>query len=141
MFRHSLNCRGTAGSHTGLPVPPRQELLALPAAWCPCSAPSPQLGLICLPPGAQAGSDPSSPVPADGELTDTLSCPHSTASEANGGRAAARSPTLRHNPFNQDKAESSADTTPVHAAARDKADATPEGTDQSESCTELEVIR
>ncbi|XP_041319311.1 pleckstrin homology domain-containing family M member 2 isoform X1 [Pyrgilauda ruficollis] len=79
----------------------------------------------------------------DGDLTDTLSCPRSAASEANGGRAAARSPTQRHNPFNQDRAEapSSADTTPVHAASRDKAEATPEGTDQSESCTELEVIR
>lgn len=82
-------------------------------------------------------------VPADGDLTDTLSCPRSTASEANGSRATARSPTQRHNPFNEDKAEvlSSADTTPVHAASRDKAEATPEGTDQSESCTELEVIR
>ncbi|KAF2980413.1 hypothetical protein EK904_010539, partial [Melospiza melodia maxima] len=72
----------------------------------------------------------------DGDLTDTLSCPRS---EPSGGRAAARSPTQqRHNPFNQDRAEaaSSADTTPVH-----RAEATPEGTDQSESCTELEVIR
>uniref|UniRef100_A0A8C3P0R7 Pleckstrin homology domain-containing family M member 2 n=1 Tax=Cyanoderma ruficeps TaxID=181631 RepID=A0A8C3P0R7_9PASS len=81
------------------------------------------------------------PSSEDGDLTDTLSCPHSTASEANGSRAAARSPTQRHNPFNEDKAESSADTTPVHTASRDKAEATPEGTDQSESCTELEVIR
>lgn len=80
-------------------------------------------------------------VPADGDLTDTLSCPRSTTSEANGSRAVARSPTQRHNPFNEDKAESSADTTPVHTASRDKAEATPEGTDQSESCTELEVIR
>ncbi|XP_058711173.1 pleckstrin homology domain-containing family M member 2 isoform X1 [Poecile atricapillus] len=77
----------------------------------------------------------------DGDLTDTLSCPRSTASEANGSRA--RSPTQRHNPFNEDKAEvpSSSDTTPVHTATRDRAEATPEGTDQSESCTELEVIR
>uniref|UniRef100_A0A8U7P7J8 Pleckstrin homology domain-containing family M member 2 n=1 Tax=Corvus moneduloides TaxID=1196302 RepID=A0A8U7P7J8_CORMO len=79
----------------------------------------------------------------DGDLTDMLSCPRSTASEANGSRAAVRSPTQRHNPFNEDRAEapSSADTTPVHMASRDKAEATPEGTDQSESCTELEVIR
>uniref|UniRef100_A0A8C9MND4 Pleckstrin homology domain-containing family M member 2 n=1 Tax=Serinus canaria TaxID=9135 RepID=A0A8C9MND4_SERCA len=79
----------------------------------------------------------------DGDLTDTLSCPRSATSEPNGGRAAARSPTQRHNPFNQDRAEvpSSADTTPVHVASRDRAEATPEGTDQSESCTELEVIR
>ncbi|XP_054503830.2 pleckstrin homology domain-containing family M member 2 isoform X2 [Agelaius phoeniceus] len=76
------------------------------------------------------------PSSEDGDLTDTLSCPRS---EPNGGRAAVRSPTQqRHNPFNQDRAEapSSADTTPVH-----RAEATPEGTDQSESCTELEVIR
>ncbi|XP_071305470.1 pleckstrin homology domain-containing family M member 2 isoform X2 [Agelaius tricolor] len=76
------------------------------------------------------------PSSEDGDLTDTLSCPRS---EPNGGRAVVRSPTQqRHNPFNQDRAEapSSADTTPVH-----RAEATPEGTDQSESCTELEVIR
>ncbi|XP_066419947.1 pleckstrin homology domain-containing family M member 2 isoform X2 [Molothrus aeneus] len=76
------------------------------------------------------------PSSEDGDLTDTLSCPRS---EPNGGRAAVRSPTQqRHNPFNQDRAEapSSADTTPVH-----RPEATPEGTDQSESCTELEVIR
>ncbi|XP_009994045.1 PREDICTED: pleckstrin homology domain-containing family M member 2 [Chaetura pelagica] len=79
----------------------------------------------------------------DGDLTDTLSCPPSTASEANGSRGSVRSPTQRHNPFNQEKAEalSSADTTPVHTASQEKAEATPEGTDQSESCTELEVIR
>ncbi|XP_059722568.1 pleckstrin homology domain-containing family M member 2 isoform X5 [Haemorhous mexicanus] len=83
------------------------------------------------------------PSSEDGDLTDTLSCPRSATSEPNGSRAAARSPTQRHNPFNQDRAEapSSADTTPVHAASRDRAEATPEGTDQSESCTELEVIR
>uniref|UniRef100_A0A8U7P9U5 Pleckstrin homology domain-containing family M member 2 n=1 Tax=Corvus moneduloides TaxID=1196302 RepID=A0A8U7P9U5_CORMO len=80
------------------------------------------------------------PSSEDGDLTDMLSCPRSTASEANGSRAAVRSPTQRHNPFNEDRAEapSSADTTPVHMASRDKAEATPEGTDQSESCTELE---
>ncbi|XP_056364236.1 pleckstrin homology domain-containing family M member 2 isoform X4 [Oenanthe melanoleuca] len=81
------------------------------------------------------------PSSEDGDLTDTLSCPRSGASEAQGGRA--RSPTQRHNPFNEQAANaaSSADTTPVHAAARDGTEATPEGTDQSESCTELEVIR
>ncbi|KFU88200.1 Pleckstrin homology domain-containing family M member 2, partial [Chaetura pelagica] len=83
------------------------------------------------------------PSSEDGDLTDTLSCPPSTASEANGSRGSVRSPTQRHNPFNQEKAEalSSADTTPVHTASQEKAEATPEGTDQSESCTELEVIR
>ncbi|XP_054251024.1 pleckstrin homology domain-containing family M member 2 [Indicator indicator] len=79
----------------------------------------------------------------DGDLTDTLSCPRSTASEANGSKASVKSPTQRHNPFNEERAEgtSSTETTPVHTAAQEKAEATPEGTDQSESCTELEVIR
>ncbi|PKU30686.1 hypothetical protein llap_19010 [Limosa lapponica baueri] len=79
----------------------------------------------------------------DGDLTDTLSCPRSTASEANGSKASVKSPTQRYNPFNEEKADvpSSTETTPVHAASQEKAEATPEGTDQSESCTELEVIR
>uniref|UniRef100_A0A8C0BSL2 Pleckstrin homology domain-containing family M member 2 n=1 Tax=Buteo japonicus TaxID=224669 RepID=A0A8C0BSL2_9AVES len=79
----------------------------------------------------------------DGDLTDTLSCPRSTASEANGSKASVKSPTQRYNPFNEEKADvpSSTETTPVHSASQEKAEATPEGTDQSESCTELEVIR
>uniref|UniRef100_A0A493SWP6 Pleckstrin homology domain-containing family M member 2 n=1 Tax=Anas platyrhynchos platyrhynchos TaxID=8840 RepID=A0A493SWP6_ANAPP len=79
----------------------------------------------------------------DGDLTDTLSCPRSTASEANGSKASMKSPTQRYNPFNEEKADtlSSTETTPVHTASQEKAEATPEGTDQSESCTELEVIR
>lgn len=81
---------------------------------------------------------------ADGDLTDTLSCPRSVTSELNTSRASARSPTQqRHNPFNE-KAEalSSTETTPLHSASQEKADlAATEGTDQSESCTELEVIR
>ncbi|XP_061869116.1 pleckstrin homology domain-containing family M member 2 isoform X2 [Colius striatus] len=83
------------------------------------------------------------PSSEDGDLTDTLSCPRSTASEANGSKASVKSPTQRYNPFNEEKADvpSSIETTPVHTAAQDKAEATPEGTDQSESCTELEVIR
>ncbi|KFP67205.1 Pleckstrin homology domain-containing family M member 2, partial [Cariama cristata] len=83
------------------------------------------------------------PSSEDGDLTDTLSCPRSTASEANGGKASMKSPTQRYNPFNEEKADalSSTETTPVHTASQEKAEATPEGTDQSESCTELEVIR
>ncbi|KAM7083851.1 pleckstrin homology domain-containing family M member 2 isoform 5-T5 [Ciconia maguari] len=83
------------------------------------------------------------PSSEDGDLTDTLSCPRSTASEANGSKASVKSPTQRYNPFNEEKADvpSSAETTPVHTASQEKAEATPEGTDQSESCTELEVIR
>ncbi|XP_061235590.1 pleckstrin homology domain-containing family M member 2 isoform X2 [Neopsephotus bourkii] len=83
------------------------------------------------------------PSSEDGDLTDTLSCPRSTASEANGSKGSAKSPTQRHNPFNEEKSDvaSSTETTPVHTASREKAEGTPEGTDQSESCTELEVIR
>ncbi|KFQ83321.1 Pleckstrin homology domain-containing family M member 2, partial [Phaethon lepturus] len=83
------------------------------------------------------------PSSEDGDLTDTLSCPRSTASEANGSKASVKSPTQRYNPFNEEKADapSSTETTPVHTASQEKAEATPEGTDQSESCTELEVIR
>ncbi|NXN97052.1 PKHM2 protein, partial [Rhinopomastus cyanomelas] len=79
----------------------------------------------------------------DGDLTDTLSCPHSTASEAHSSKVPMKSPTQRYNPFNEEKADalSSSETTPVHTASQEKAEATPEGTDQSESCTELEVIR
>ncbi|KAM6296431.1 pleckstrin homology domain-containing family M member 2 [Aegotheles albertisi] len=79
----------------------------------------------------------------DGDLTDTLSCPPSTASEANDSKASVKSPTQRHNPFNEEKADapSSAETTPVHTNSQEKTEATPEGTDQSESCMELEVIR
>ncbi|ETE66130.1 Pleckstrin-likey domain-containing family M member 2, partial [Ophiophagus hannah] len=76
-----------------------------------------------------------------GDLTDTLSCPRSVASELNSSRASAKSPTQRYNPFDGKAEEpSSAESTPVHAASL-KADLVPEGTDQSESCTELEVIR
>uniref|UniRef100_A0A670J286 Pleckstrin homology and RUN domain containing M2 n=1 Tax=Podarcis muralis TaxID=64176 RepID=A0A670J286_PODMU len=89
---------------------------------------------------------PSMPTTAweDGDLTDTLSCSRSTASEVNNCRASAKSPTQqRYNPFNE-KAEalSSIETTPVHSASQEKADlTTTEGTDQSENCMELEVIR
>ncbi|XP_070812359.1 pleckstrin homology domain-containing family M member 2 isoform X1 [Pituophis catenifer annectens] len=86
---------------------------------------------------------PSIPTTAweEGDLTDTLSCPRSVVSELNSCRASAKSPTQRYNPFDG-KAEgpSSAESTPVHAASL-KADLMPEGTDQSEGCTELEVIR
>lgn len=63
------------------------------------------------------------------------------ASELNGSRASAKSPTQRYNPFDG-KADgpSSAESTPAHAASL-QADLVPEGTDQSEGCTELEVIR
>uniref|UniRef100_A0A8D2KWN9 Pleckstrin homology domain-containing family M member 2 n=1 Tax=Varanus komodoensis TaxID=61221 RepID=A0A8D2KWN9_VARKO len=86
---------------------------------------------------------PSVPTTAweEGDLTDTLSCPPSGTSEL-ASRASAKSPTQRHNPFNE-KAEalSSAETTPVHSASQEKAEGTTEGTSQSEGCTELEVIR
>lgn len=81
------------------------------------------------------------PVLPDGDLTDTVSGPRSTASDLTSGKASARSPTQRHNPFNEDQAEpvSSSDTTPVHATFQEKAESrTPEPPD---ACVELEVIR
>ncbi|XP_042333865.1 pleckstrin homology domain-containing family M member 2 isoform X2 [Sceloporus undulatus] len=84
------------------------------------------------------------PSSEDGDLTDTLSCPRSVTSELTAGRASAKSPLQqRYNPFNgKAEAPSSAETTPVHSATQEKAGGTTaHGTDQSESCTELEVIR
>ncbi|XP_066126457.1 pleckstrin homology domain-containing family M member 2 isoform X2 [Saccopteryx bilineata] len=81
------------------------------------------------------------PSSEDGDLTDTVSGPRSTASDLTSSKASARSPTQRHNPFNEDQAEtvSSSDTTPVHTASQEKVEAhTPEPPD---ACTELEVIR
>ncbi|XP_028921570.1 pleckstrin homology domain-containing family M member 2 isoform X2 [Ornithorhynchus anatinus] len=77
----------------------------------------------------------------DGDLTDTISCPHSTASDLTSSKASMKSPTQRYNPFNEDRAEtvSSSDTTPVHATSQEKEEAT--GPEPSETCTELEVIR
>ncbi|XP_038232288.1 pleckstrin homology domain-containing family M member 2 isoform X2 [Dermochelys coriacea] len=88
---------------------------------------------------------PSMPSTAweDGDLTDTLSCPHSLASDLNGCKASMKSPTQRYNPFNEEKVEvlSSTETTPAHTASLERKDTTMEGTDQLESGTELEVIR
>ncbi|XP_038603226.1 pleckstrin homology domain-containing family M member 2 [Tachyglossus aculeatus] len=77
----------------------------------------------------------------DGDLTDTISCPHSTASDLTSNKASLKSPTQRYNPFNEDRAEtvSSSDTTPVHATSQEKEETT--GLEPSETCTELEVIR
>ncbi|XP_016061164.1 PREDICTED: pleckstrin homology domain-containing family M member 2 [Miniopterus natalensis] len=76
----------------------------------------------------------------DGDLTDTVSGPRSTASDLTSGKASAKSPTQRHNPFNEDQAEavSSSDTTPVHTTSQEKEPRTPEPPDAG---TELEVIR
>uniref|UniRef100_K9IPP9 Pleckstrin homology domain-containing family M member 2 n=1 Tax=Desmodus rotundus TaxID=9430 RepID=K9IPP9_DESRO len=77
----------------------------------------------------------------DGDLTDTVSGPRSTASDLTSSKASARSPTQRHNPFNEDQAEtiSSSDTTPVHTTFQEKVESrTPEPPD---ACVELEVIR
>ncbi|XP_036112809.1 pleckstrin homology domain-containing family M member 2 isoform X2 [Molossus molossus] len=80
------------------------------------------------------------PSSEDGDLTDTVSGPRSTASDLTSSKASTRSPTQRHNPFNEDQAEtvSSSDTTPVHATSQEKESHTPELPD---TCTELEVIR
>ncbi|XP_057553177.1 pleckstrin homology domain-containing family M member 2 isoform X2 [Hippopotamus amphibius kiboko] len=77
----------------------------------------------------------------DGDLTDTVSGPRSTASDPTSSKASTKSPTQRHNPFNEDQAEtvSSSDTTPVHTSSQEKGEShTP---DLPDSCTELEVIR
>lgn len=77
----------------------------------------------------------------DGDLTDTISGPRSTASDLTSSKASTKSPTQRHNPFNEEQPEavSSSDTTPVHATSQEKEEAqTP---DQPDACTELEVIR
>ncbi|XP_063173813.1 pleckstrin homology domain-containing family M member 2 isoform X2 [Candoia aspera] len=87
---------------------------------------------------------PSMPTTAweEGDLTDTLSHPCSVASELNGSRALAKSPTQRYNPFDG-KADGpfSVETTLAHAASQEGAGLVPEGPDQSEGCVELEVIR
>ncbi|KAM8791560.1 pleckstrin homology domain-containing family M member 2 isoform 3-T3 [Rhynchonycteris naso] len=81
------------------------------------------------------------PSSEDGDLTDTVSGPRSTASDLTSSKASARSPTQRHNPFNEDQAEtvSSSDTTPVHTASQEKVEA--HTLEQLDACTELEVIR
>lgn len=83
------------------------------------------------------------PFPAlpDGDFTDTVSGPRSTASDLTSSKASTKSPTQRHNPFNEDPAEtvSSSDTTPVHTTSQEKAES--QALDLSDPCTELEVIR
>ncbi|XP_052033910.1 pleckstrin homology domain-containing family M member 2 isoform X2 [Apodemus sylvaticus] len=80
------------------------------------------------------------PSSEDGDLTDTISGPRSTASDLTSGKASAKSPTQRHNPFNEEQAETaSSDTTPVHTASQEKEEA--QASDQPDACTELEVIR
>ncbi|XP_014388778.1 PREDICTED: pleckstrin homology domain-containing family M member 2 isoform X1 [Myotis brandtii] len=76
----------------------------------------------------------------DGDLTDTVSGPRSTASDLTSSKASTKSPTQRHNPFNEEQAEavSSSDTTPVHTASQGKEPHPPELLDAG---TELEVIR
>ncbi|XP_074831954.1 pleckstrin homology domain-containing family M member 2 isoform X2 [Carettochelys insculpta] len=83
------------------------------------------------------------PSSEDGDLTDTLSCPHSAASDLNGCKTSVKSPTQRYNPFNEAKSEvlSSTETTPAHTASLHRMDTTMESTDQLENGMELEVIR
>ncbi|XP_006883765.1 PREDICTED: pleckstrin homology domain-containing family M member 2 [Elephantulus edwardii] len=77
----------------------------------------------------------------DGDLTDTVSGPRSTASDPTSSKASTRSPTQRHNPFNEDQGEgvSSSDTTPVHTTSLEKGES--HALDLPEAGTELEVIR
>ncbi|XP_051028181.1 pleckstrin homology domain-containing family M member 2 isoform X2 [Acomys russatus] len=80
------------------------------------------------------------PSSEDGDLTDTISGPRSTASDLTSSKASTKSPTQRHNPFNEEQAETaSSDTTPVHTTSQEKEGA--QDPDQPDACTELEVIR
>lgn len=81
------------------------------------------------------------PVLPDGDLTDTVSGPRSTASDPTSSKASTKSPTQRHNPFSEDQAEtvSSSDTTPVHTTSQEKGES--RTLDLPDACTELEVIR
>ncbi|KAK1340465.1 LOW QUALITY PROTEIN: hypothetical protein QTO34_019035 [Cnephaeus nilssonii] len=76
----------------------------------------------------------------DGDLTDTVSGPRSTASDLTSSKASTKSPAQRHNPFNGEQAEavSSSDTTPVHTSSQGAEPHPPELLDAG---TELEVIR
>ncbi|XP_064445945.1 pleckstrin homology domain-containing family M member 2 isoform X4 [Mirounga angustirostris] len=77
----------------------------------------------------------------DGDLTDTVSGPRSTASDPTSSKASTKSPTQRHNPFSEDQAEtvSSSDTTPVHSTSQEKGES--HAVDLPDPSTELEVIR
>ncbi|XP_055467440.1 pleckstrin homology domain-containing family M member 2 isoform X1 [Psammomys obesus] len=76
----------------------------------------------------------------DGDLTDTISGPRSTASDLTSSKASTKSPTQRHNPFNEEQAETaSSDSTPVHATLQENDEA--QAPDQQDACAELEVIR
>ncbi|XP_006866422.1 PREDICTED: pleckstrin homology domain-containing family M member 2 [Chrysochloris asiatica] len=68
----------------------------------------------------------------DGDLTDTVSGPRSTASDLT-SKASTKSPSQHYSHFPEDQGEgvSSSDTTPVHTASLDL----------PEACTQLEVIR
>ncbi|XP_058266342.1 pleckstrin homology domain-containing family M member 2 isoform X1 [Hemibagrus wyckioides] len=90
----------------------------------------------------------------EGDLTDPVSGPRSTASDPQtviadtviktattpvGCTSLSRSPTFRYNPFNEDSdTNTSADVTPVHTASRRDI---PAGDDTESTSTELEVIR
>ncbi|TSR39555.1 Pleckstrin homology domain-containing family M member 2 [Bagarius yarrelli] len=90
----------------------------------------------------------------EGDLTDPVSGPRSTASDPQtvitdtvvktsaapvGSTSQLRSPTFRHNPFNEDSdTNTSADVTPVHTASHRNI---PAGDDTESTSTELEVIR
>ncbi|XP_048206251.1 pleckstrin homology domain-containing family M member 2 isoform X2 [Perognathus longimembris pacificus] len=81
------------------------------------------------------------PSSEDGDVTDTVSGPRSTASDVTSSKASTKSPTQRHNPFNEEQAEtvSSSDTTPVHTACQEQGEA--QALDLPDACAELEVIR
>ncbi|XP_066546720.1 pleckstrin homology domain-containing family M member 2 isoform X2 [Amia ocellicauda] len=79
------------------------------------------------------------PSSEEGDLTESISAPHSVSCDPPSNRAAPRSPTLRVNPFNEDSdTNPSTDATPVHCPPRRSQG---EGDDTESTGTELEVIR
>ncbi|XP_069466422.1 pleckstrin homology domain-containing family M member 2 isoform X2 [Ambystoma mexicanum] len=83
------------------------------------------------------------PSSEEGELTETVTYEENVAPESCTVVAAVKSPSQRYNPFNGDRSDelTSSESTPAHTASLGKAEDTADGTDQSESCMELEVIR
>nr|XP_025711847.1 pleckstrin homology domain-containing family M member 2 isoform X3 [Callorhinus ursinus] len=131
------------------------KLAVSPPSFIPCG--KGELFIYCTPPHLQEAGTPSTnydfgdvfpavpSVPStdweDGDLTDTVSGPRSTASDPTSSKASTKSPTQRHNPFSEDQAEtvSSSDTTPVHTTSQEKGES--HAVDLPDPCTELEVIR
>lgn len=83
------------------------------------------------------------PSSEEGELMEAITYSQTVASESCAMLTVVKSPTQRYNPFNGARSDelTSSESTPAHTASLGKTDDTADATDQSESCTELEVIR